>query len=64
MKIAKMANHHFCVPLCNSREFKQSTTAAVTKKSGRVRLGGLLNFKFSKAKYKETRAKEFKPSFI
>ena len=31
---------------------------------GRVRLGGLLNFKFSKAKYKEAWSKEFKISFI
>ena len=42
------------------REFKQITTAgataaAVIKKGlGRVRLGGLLNLRFSKAKYKET----------
>ena len=55
------------------REFKQSTTAgattaAVTEKVWgeyvSVRSRRSLNFKFSETKYKETRAKEFKTSFI
>ena len=52
-----------------SREFKQittagATTATVPEKVWGVRRGGLQNFKFSKAKYKETWPKEFKISFI
>ena len=53
--------------LLNTREFKQSTTAGATtaavtgKGLGRVRLGGLLNFKLSETKYKETRLRSLKP---
>ena len=55
----------------NNREFKQittagATTAAVTEKvwGEYVSVVSVLNFKFSKAKYKETWAKEFQISFI
>ena len=46
------------VLLVDIREFKQITTAAVTEKGlERVHFGGLPNFKFSKAKYKDVRNK-------
>ena len=50
--------------------FKQSTAAGVTTAAMTEKVWGeyisvrSLNFKFSETKYKETRAKEFKTSFI